>query len=396
MKLKFRWLFFGLVLLFIVYLIVYRDVTNLADRTEFASFFKYYQTANQTSQQSLKNGTLEVSKSAEASKLGDKKEWIPSEIVVAVVVCGDRLTETLVMLKSAILFSFYLSHDLRIVIFTENSLFQSFSEKLGEWQGHTNSSFQFELHSLSFPDKNGNEWRKLFKPCAAQRLFLPTLLSHLDRVLYVDTDVIFLAPLSKLWAHFDKMNSTQMAALSSEHEDPSIGWYNRFARHPYYGKTGVNSGVMLMHLAKMRSFGWSSYLQPIYNEFKLKLTWGDQDIINILFHFHPERLLVYSCAHNYRPDHCMYSSMCKEADRDGVVVVHGSRSSFHGEKQPAFKAIYKAMEEYQLPMDPFENLLLPMKSYLAQTTQSNCGKESTIFTKQLEHTFPQPLDEGFR
>ncbi|XP_039300995.1 glucoside xylosyltransferase 2-like, partial [Nilaparvata lugens] len=290
MKLKFRWLFFVLVILVIVYLIVYRDVSNLADRTEFSSLFKYYQTANQTSKQLLKNGNLSKSDDASskvASETKDKMEWIPSEIVVAVVVCGDRLTETLVMLKSAILFCFYLRHDLRIVIFTENSLFQSFSEKLGEWQSLTNTSFQFELHGLSFPDKNGNEWRKLFKPCAAQRLFLPTLLSHLDKVLYVDTDVIFLAPLSKVWSHFDKMNSTQMAALSPEHEDPSIGWYNRFARHPYYGKTGVNSGVMLMHLARMRSFGWSSYLQPIYNEFKLKLTWGDQDIINVLFHFHP-------------------------------------------------------------------------------------------------------------
>lgn len=34
------------------------------------------------------------------------------------------------------------------------------------------------------------------------------------------------------------MNSSQMAAVAPEHEDPNVGWYNRFARHPYYGKLG--------------------------------------------------------------------------------------------------------------------------------------------------------------
>lgn len=53
---------------------------------------------------------------------------------------------------------------------------------------------------------------------------------------------------------------------------------------------GVNSGVMLMNLTRMRQFGWEEYLAPIYKEFKLKITWGDQDIINIIFHYHPGRL----------------------------------------------------------------------------------------------------------
>lgn len=68
----------------------------------------------------------------------------------------------------------------------------------------------------------------------------------------------------------------------------------------------------------------------------------------IVFHFilyFTERLLVYSCVHNYRTDHCMYLSTCPPAEKTGVVVVHGSRGSFHGEKQPAFCAIYRAMEE---------------------------------------------------
>lgn len=49
---------------------------------------------------------------------------------------------------------------------------------------------------------------------------------------------------------------------------------------------GVNSGVMLMNLTKMRAFQWEKYLAPIMKEYKLNIVWGDQDIINIIFHFH--------------------------------------------------------------------------------------------------------------
>lgn len=57
--------------------------------------------------------------------------------------------------------------------------------------------------------------------------------------------------------------------------------------------SGVNSGVMLMNLTRMRAFSWTSYVVPIYKEYKLKITWGDQDIINIIFHFHPGNYVYY-------------------------------------------------------------------------------------------------------
>lgn len=211
-----------------------------------------------------------------------------------------------------------------------------------------------------------------------------TVLNDTDAVLYVDTDTLFLAPPEKVWDNFKKMNSSQLAALSPEHEDPNTGWYNRFAKHPYYGKLGVNSGVMLMNLTRMREFRWTDYVIPIHKEYKLKITWGDQDIINIIFHYHPEKLYVYSCRYNYRPDHCMYMSVCAEAEREGALVLHGSRGTFHSQKQPPFKAVYQAMQEYQLNMDPYDELLVPMRNYLAMEDKSNCGRVSKVFIIQPE------------
>ena len=65
-----------------------------------------------------------------------------------------------------------------------------------------------------------------------------TLLSDVDSILYVDTDILFLSPVDKIWSFFSKFNSTQLAAVSTEHDDVHIGWYNRFARHPFYGEMG--------------------------------------------------------------------------------------------------------------------------------------------------------------
>lgn len=122
---------------------------------------------------------------------------------------------------------------------------------------------------------------------------------------------------------------------------------------------------MLMNLTRMRAFRWTEYVVPIYKKYKLNITWGDQDIINIIFHHHPDKLYIYSCRFNYRPDHCMYSSVCKSAEKDGVAVIHGSRGFFHSEKQPIFQAVYKSFEEV--------SNLFPSAFINFEMINKNCG-----------------------
>lgn len=89
--------------------------------------------------------------------------------------CGQRLRETLVMIKSALLFN-YPKDRLHFLIFAENQLHENFNEKLNDWRSLKKGEFDFELFALQFPP-NG-EWKTLFKPCAAQRLFLPVNISY--------------------------------------------------------------------------------------------------------------------------------------------------------------------------------------------------------------------------
>ncbi|VEN59657.1 unnamed protein product [Callosobruchus maculatus] len=209
------------------------------------------------------------------------------------------------------------------------------------------------------------------------------ILKDVDSILYMDSDTLFLTPVETVWEHFHKFNATQMAALVPEHEDPNVGWYNRFAKHPYYGKLGVNSGVMLMNLTRMRAFQWKEYVVPIYKKYKLKITWGDQDIINIIFHYHPDKLYIYSCRFNYRPDHCMYTSVCKQAEKEGVAVIHGSRGFFHSEKQPVFQAVYRSFEEFHLGGDVYKDFYQQLESYLESAQNNNCGHVKDIFLKNI-------------
>lgn len=313
----------------------------------------------------------------------EKSQHWREGIHISVVACGERLKETLVMFKSAVLFSKSL---LVFHIFAEDNLQQSFKEQLDFWPPAYRKKIEYYIYNLTFPTTTkADEWKKLFKPCAAQRLFIPTLLSDVDALLYVDTDILFLSPVDKIWSFFSKFNATQLAAVSTEHDDAAIGWYNRFARHPFYGEMGINSGVMLMNLTRLRQSMWMTALENYYKEYKLKITFGDQDLINIYFHFYPHQLYIFSCEWNYRPDHCMYMSVCKPAEDSGVYVLHGCRRVWHEDKQPAFKAIYTAFQKHHLGASIEYDLLESLHKHLNDAQSSNCGQIKHAFVKQIQN-----------
>ncbi|XP_041934677.1 glucoside xylosyltransferase 1 [Alosa sapidissima] len=313
---------------------------------------------------------------------------------LAVVACGDRQEETLTMLKSVVLLS---AGPMSFHVFAEEQLHQGFRDELDSWPSLHRSKFNYTIYPISFPGKHQEEWKKLFKPCASQRLFLPILLKDVDSLLYVDTDTLFLRPLEDAWALLSRFNATQLAAMSPEHEEPRIAWYNRFARHPYYGTTGVNSGVMLMNLTRIRAalfkndmtsvgLHWGELLLPLFHKYKLNITWGDQDLINIIFHHNPENLYVFPCHWNFRPDHCIYGSNCDAAKQEGVFILHGNRGVFHDSRQPAFRAIYDAIRKHPLEQDLVSSLLLPLEIKLNQTTHTYCGKVHHLFTQNFGPT----------
>ncbi|ROL48372.1 Glucoside xylosyltransferase 1 [Anabarilius grahami] len=309
---------------------------------------------------------------------------------LAVVACGSRLEETLTMLKSAVLFS---RRDLHFHIFAEDDLHAGFRQALESWPQRFRSRFNYSVYPITFPSDNAREWKRLFKPCASQRLFLPV-----DSVLYVDTDILFLRPVEDVWSFLSAFNRSHVAAMAPEHEEPRIGWYNRFARHPYYGKTGVNSGVMLMNMTRIRAklFKWADLLMPLLHKYKLNITWGDQDLLNIIFHHNPESLFVFPCQWNYRPDHCIYGSNCAAAEKHGIYILHGNRGVYHDDKQPAFRAVYDVIQQFPFEEDPVGGLLVPLDEKLESAEHTYCGRVRHVFTKRLRQTVTDLQRETIR
>ena len=76
---------------------------------------------------------------------------------------------------------------------------------LESWPDHIQSNFKYNIYPITYP-KDGYEksWKKLFKLCASQRLFLPHLLNDVDLLLYVDTDILFLSPVEEIWTFFER------------------------------------------------------------------------------------------------------------------------------------------------------------------------------------------------
>jgi UDP-xylose:glucoside alpha-1,3-xylosyltransferase len=64
---------------------------------------------------------------------------------------------------------------------------------------------------------------------------------------------------------------------------PEVSEQDTFTRLP---RAGLNSGVMLMRMDRMRQVEWSDQMWPIYTQYKHNLTWGDQDVLNVIFSQH--------------------------------------------------------------------------------------------------------------
>ncbi|GFR90840.1 glucoside xylosyltransferase 1-like [Elysia marginata] len=225
---------------------------------------------------------------ANIKKLRNRPGHGSPPIHLCVVVCGTRSQETITMLKSASMVT-PLNVTLVFHIFAEPEIQKFFQIELDAWPFVQRTRLSYHIYNVTFPDSSTtNAWKKLFKPCASQRLFLPNLLRSVQRLIYVDTDTVFLESLAHLWSMFDDFNSTQLAGLVGEAEAGFAAWYNRFANHPYYGKYGLNSGVMLMDLERLRHTSWLSDMQRLFHQYRLSLPWGDQDLINIYFAFHPD------------------------------------------------------------------------------------------------------------
>lgn len=115
-----------------------------------------------------------------------------------------------------------------------------------------------------------------YSAAALYRLMLPQLLPDLDRILYLDCDIIIRRDISSLYASVDLSNKL----LAAVHEPPIE---NQAAQRVLLGidpDSYFNSGFLILNLALMRQ---ESTTQSLFNLLQDdKLEFPDQDALNIV------------------------------------------------------------------------------------------------------------------
>ncbi|CAG0885232.1 unnamed protein product [Darwinula stevensoni] len=311
--------------------------------------------------------------------------------MVLVVTCClmDRVPEAVTMIKSAVQFT---PTPFHIVFFTDHTALHVLQSQLPSLLP---SHVTAEFYPPMFP---GDDWANMFAPCSSQRLFFPSILPF-DAVLYVDTDVIFMSSVEEIWSHFKAMNSSQFLGASLELEEHSFGHYGSGASQiPFYGPSGLNAGVLLMNLTRMRSFDWGRQIMTLHSKYQSQYHFGDQDIINIVGHIHPEFIYLLPCRFNFRPMHCLSlthctridedsictpDNMCKSAGVQGAAIVHGNIKMFHGSWSP-FRALYEAMRDWD-PNLGIKALLKQVRKDFDVMDKEPCARHGNIITKSLDN-----------
>lgn len=126
---------------------------------------------------------------------------------------------------------------------------------------------------------------------------LDILPASLARVIVLDTDVLVLEDIAELWGFFATLLDPHPAAAFAVVENLS-GWYipGIILAHPWPAPgQGVNTGVMLVDLERLRGYNWADLWPPIVRKIiadpRLHITHthlADQDIINAILKDYPE------------------------------------------------------------------------------------------------------------
>lgn len=240
---------------------------------------------------------------------------------------GRQAQQFRVMIGTLLYFS--LCPKWRVIVITdEQNTFNGLVKTLKKWPTEQRQRLQLERHSIRMPKtQNVFSLLKHYRPCAWQKMFLDHAFLNEDSVVYVDSDVLFTGPAENLWTVFSRFNETQFMAAAPE------PWYRKDNDRPYAGRHGLNTGVMLLNLTRIRrifspsgNFGLnlvnkisSMTIQPRH----------DQDMLNQFLEDKPHLFYQLSFKWNFIISDCStYAPTCDECLKDGISIVHGADASF--------------------------------------------------------------------
>lgn len=114
---------------------------------------------------------------------------------------------------------------------------------------------------------------------AFYRIFLPQLLPNVERILYLDVDVLITNNLEELWN--EDLQGAFFGCVRDEAVAATNGWGEQLLGP--VGKDYFNSGVLLMDLSLFRKYSINLYFYQFILESTQFYVLGDQDALNLYF-----------------------------------------------------------------------------------------------------------------
>lgn len=335
-----------------------------------------------------------------------------TNIHVAMASCSGKgeeefhMREARVFLKSILLFN---PKNLHLHIFATPTNKAYLRRLLKEWKRDTYLDFQVSFYDTTFPnatfkapvyrkkgvaqapEEEDVSWSNLFRPCSSQRLFIPWGVKTLDKIIYLDADLIVLGSLAELWQQFDHFDDQQFLGLA-----PIAFHHIAFTlkrKIPTVGKYGHNAGVALMHAERIREIDWRDEMLQLGIKIRQSVNvLGDQDMINYYMHNHPEGFYEISCKYNYRREYCTpfrgEPQECLDAKDGGTVVLHGVADTFIT-NQTIFRYIFQVFERFEFGMSIEKDLLDLLKFVFVLFEEDKCGNVGDIMYKKIAEYISQ-------
>ncbi|XP_075721634.1 glucoside xylosyltransferase 1-like [Rhipicephalus microplus] len=129
---------------------------------------------------------------------------------------------------------------------------------------------------------------------------------------------------------------------------------------------------MIMNLTRLRAFDLEDHITRQLEEFQDRISFGDQDLLNVLFAQYPQGLFTFSCRWNYRREHCLGDALCADGP---IAAIHASRKVGHHKIEPAFVALHTVMTNFKLGQNLVDDFIAPLRTSLRNTNLTGCTKE---------------------
>ena len=311
------------------------------------------------------------------------------QIQVAIVCAGPDASRTVVTLVKSILF--YRRNPVHFHFISDSKARVILATLFSTWRiPEVNTSF-YETEKVVndvdwIPNKHYSGVFGLLK------LTLPKILPvTLEKVIILDTDVTFATDIGKLWTIFNKFNKQQALGLVENQSDwyiPGKLWKNH-RPWPALGR-GLNTGVILMIVSRLRAINWSQTWRTVAESdlvTQLSTSLADQDVLNAVIKRESGLLYKLDCRWNVQmSDNSLSDSLCYDTKSSEVNVIHFNspkKVESSNKHMSYFRNLYLTFLQY-------DGNLLRRELYSCQTeeTDSNTAEEDTRGSQAEEASEP--------